>query len=178
MLGEAFTDLPEVLDAAGLDDTILIGHSDGATIAAAYAGKIKARVRGLVAMTPHFFVEDICIRAITAMQRAFETTDLKQKMARFHDDVEGAFYGWAASWLQEKFLDFNTEKYLPMLEIPVLGIQGYDDEYGTMAQLDALEAKAGGPVELLKLENCSHMAHRDQGPAITEAIGRFVAKLL
>lgn len=181
MQEEAIQVLPEVLEAAGLDDVILVGHSDGATIALVYAGAhgstAAVRLRGAVAIAPHFFVEDFNITAITKIDQDYEITGLKAKMAPYHADVDGAFYGWSKSWLQPAFRDFNTEEYLPMLKVPVLGIQGLNDEYGTMAQIDCLAAKAGGPVEILKLEDCGHMAHRDQPDQITRAIAEFTQNL-
>ena len=149
MLDEAFNTLPQLMDGAGLNDVILVGHSDGATIAAAYAGKVGTFVRGLVVIAPHFFVEEVCVSAITEIDQRYVTQGLKEKMERYHGFVDGAFYGWSKSWLQPKFRQFDTQDYLPTLKKPVLGIQGRLDEYGTMAQLDALEAGAGGPVELV-----------------------------
>jgi len=177
MQDEAIEVLPHVLEAAGLDDVILVGHSDGATIALVYGGNEPKGVRGIVAIAPHFFLEDICTRAITKIDAAYEN-GLKQKLARYHTHVDGAFYGWSKSWLQPDFVNFNTEEYLPTLQVPTLGIQGLDDEYGTLKQLECLEEKAGGPVEIVTLADCGHMAHRDQPEKLVELISGFVRKLI
>lgn len=183
MQDEAIKVLPEVLAAAGLNDVILLGHSDGATIALVYAGAVDAQANGVklcgaVAIAPHFFLEDFNVAAITKIDQTYATTDLKAKMARFHNHVDGMFYGWSKSWLQPDFTDFNTEEFLSEMSAPVLGIQGIDDEYGTMAQMDCLDAKAGGPIEILKIPECGHMAHRDQPARIIEAVTDFTNKLI
>jgi pimeloyl-ACP methyl ester carboxylesterase len=172
---EALESLPELLRALGLERPILIGHSDGASIALIHAGSGHA-LRGLVAMAPHVFVEDISIASIEAAKQAFETTDLPQKLARYHRDPAKTFYGWNDVWLAPGFRSWNIERYLPAIRCPLLAIQGYDDAYGTMAQVDAVARQAGGPVELLKLDDCGHSPHKDQPEAVIRAVADFVRR--
>jgi len=171
---EAEEALPELLAKLGLAQPVLIGHSDGASIALIYAG-IHANVRGLVALAPHLFVEDVSVRSIEQAKTAFETTDLPQKLARYHTDARRTFYGWNDIWLHPDFRRWNIEAYLPRIRCPVMAIQGIDDEYGTMAQVEAVAAQVTGPCELVKLDACGHSPHRDQHDATLAAIARFVA---
>ena len=173
---EALDVLPEFLARLGIEHPLLLGHSDGASIALIHAGT-HASVRGVVAMAPHVFVEDVSIRSIAGAKTAFETTDLPQKLARHHADSTKTFYGWNDIWLHEDFRSWNIEEYLPAIRCPVLAIQGIDDEYGSMAQLDAIAAQAGGTVELVKLAACKHSPHRDQPGATLQAVARFVKAL-
>jgi len=172
---EALESLPELLRALGLERPILIGHSDGASIALIHAGSGHA-LRGLVTMAAHVFVEDVSIASIAAAKQAFETTDLPQKLARYHRDPAKTFYGWNDVWLAPEFRSWNIERYLPEIRCPLLAIQGCDDEYGTMAQIDAIARQAGGPVEVLKLEHCGHSAHRDQPEKLAQAVADFVKR--
>ena len=170
---EALDSLPELLRKLAIDRPILIGHSDGASIALIHAGAGHA-LRGLVAMAPHVFVEDISVASIVAAKQTFETTDLPQKLARHHRDPAKTFYGWNDVWLKPAFRDWNIEAYLPGVHCPLLVIQGHDDEYGTMAQVDAIARKAGTSVEVLKVEACGHSPFRDQPEQVAQAIVRFV----
>jgi pimeloyl-ACP methyl ester carboxylesterase len=172
---EAIEALPELLRALDIERPILIGHSDGASIALIYAGSGYG-LRGLVALAPHVFVEDISIEGIVAAKQAFATTDLPQKLARHHRDPAKTFYGWNDVWLAPAFRSWNIERYLPAIRCPLLAIQGYGDEYGSMAQLDAIARQAGGPVELQKLEDCGHSPHRDQPDKVASAIVEFVRR--
>lgn len=172
---EALESLPELLRELRITGPILIGHSDGASIALIHAGSGHP-VLGLVAMAPHVFVEDISIEGIVAAKRAFEKTDLPQKLARHHRDAGSTFYGWNDVWLSPAFRAWNIEEFLPAVRCPVLAIQGYEDEYGTMAQLDAIARQAGGPVELLKLKHCGHSPQKDQARTVTGAVVEFVKR--
>lgn len=172
---EALDSLPELLRALGVERPMLIGHSDGASIALIYAGAGHA-TRALVALAPHVFVEDISIEGIVAAKRTFESTGLAQKLARYHRDPAKTFYGWNDIWLAPAFRSWNIEAYLPAIKCPLLAIQGYGDEYGTMAQLDAIARGAGGPVELLKLEDCGHSPHKDQPEKVARAICEFARR--
>jgi len=171
----ALESLPEFLRQLGIEQPILIGHSDGASIALIYAGAGHP-LRGLVAMAPHVFVEDIGIDSIAAAKRAFETTDLPQKLARHHRDASKTFYGWNDVWLAPEFRNWNIEGFLPAIKCPLLAIQGHDDEYGSMAQVDAIARQAGGPVEVLKLEQCGHAPQKDQPEIVVRAIVEFVKR--
>jgi pimeloyl-ACP methyl ester carboxylesterase len=175
MQREALETLPELLRALDIARPILIGHSDGASIALIYAGAGHP-LRGLVAMAPHVFVEDISVEGITAAKRVFETTDLSQKLARHHRDPAKTFYGWNDVWLSPAFRSWNIEGFLPGIKCPLLAIQGHADEYGSMAQLDAIARQAAGPVEVLKLERCGHSPQRDQPEIVAAAIVEFVGR--
>jgi pimeloyl-ACP methyl ester carboxylesterase len=172
---EALHTLPALLEALGVEQPILVGHSDGGSIALLYAGA-HDDVRGAVVMAPHVFVEDLSVKSIAEAKVAFETTDFAQKLARHHADVEKTFRGWNDIWLHPEFRDWNIEEVLPRVHCPVLAIQGFDDQYGTMAQLEAIARQAGGPIELLRLADCRHSPHRDQPEVVLEAVSRFVAR--
>jgi len=183
MHDEALETLPRLLDALGVREPVLVGHSDGGSIALVYAGARDAYTgalgapRGLVAMAPHVFVEDVSVESIARAKVAFETTDLRERLARHHADAESAFRGWNDVWLHPDFRAWNIEEVLPLITCPVLAIQGFDDEYGTMAQIDAVVRQVSGPVEALRLDRCGHSPHRDQPAAVLEALTRFVARL-
>jgi pimeloyl-ACP methyl ester carboxylesterase len=170
---EALEALPQVLAALGIQAPILVGHSDGASIALIHAGAGHA-VRGLALMAPHVFVEPICTESIVEARRQFETTDLPQRLGRHHRDPRRTFYLWADVWLDPAFPGWNIEEYLPGVACPVLAIQGQDDQYGTMAQLEAIARQLRGPCTLVKLEACGHSPFRDQPSASQAAIARFV----
>ena len=174
MHDEALVALPELLKNLKVENPILIGHSDGASISLIHAGAGHA-VRGVVAMAPHVFIEPLCLRSIDKAADAFEKTDFGVKLARFHRDARKTFYGWADVWLDPGFKGWDIRgKYLTGIRCPVLGIQGFDDVYGTMAQLDQL-AKAT-KAELLKLEQCGHSPFRDQPEKTLAAVADFIRR--
>ena len=170
---EALESLPEFLRLLGIERPLLVGHSDGASIALIYAGAGHP-LDGMVAMAPHVFVEDISIAGISAAARAFETSELRRRLARYHRDPEKTFRGWNDVWLSPAFRSWNIESYLPGVKCPLLAIQGQGDEYGSMAQVDAIARGAGGPVKVLKLEDCGHSPHKDQPDVVAGAIATFV----
>jgi len=170
---EALESLPEFLGALGVARPILIGHSDGASIALIYAGAGHP-IEALVALAPHVFVEDISIAGIAAAKQTFERTDLRDRLARHHRDAIKTFYGWNDVWLAPEFRGWNIESFLPAIRCPLLAIQGYEDEYGTMAQVEAIARQAGGPIEVLKLEQCGHSPQKDQPEIVVAAIVGFV----
>jgi len=174
---EAKESLPELLSKLGVECPILIGHSDGASIALIYAGSHDGAVRGLVALAPHVFVEGISVRSIEEAKVAFETTDMQKKLARYHTDARRTFYGWNDIWLHPDFRRWNIEAYLPRIRCPVLAVQGVDDEYGTMAQIETIAARVAGPCELVKIAACGHRLHRDQHDVTLDTIARFVAQV-
>jgi pimeloyl-ACP methyl ester carboxylesterase len=174
MHDEALRALPELLKVLGVEKPLLIGHSDGASIALIYAGAGHT-VSGIVAMAPHVFIEPVCLTSIAKAAQAFETTDLAQKLGRYHRDARKTFYGWADVWLDPEFKGWDIrDDYLPQIDCPVLAIQGFNDEYGTMAQLDEIARRVKGPCELLKLKDCGHAPFRDQSEKTVEAVARFV----
>ena len=172
---EALESLPELLRQLEIERPILIGHSDGASIALIYAGSGHS-LRGLVAIAPHVFVEDISVESIVAAKQAFETTDLPRKLARHHRDAHKTFYGWNDVWLAPAFRSWNIEAFLPAIKCPLLALQGLGDEYGTMAQVDAIARQGGGPVEVLKLRDCGHSPQKDQPKIVAKAIVEFVKR--
>jgi pimeloyl-ACP methyl ester carboxylesterase len=176
MHDEALVTLPELLDRLAIVRPILVGHSDGASIALIHAGASSRRLAGVVAMAPHVFVEDISIASIAAAKRAYETTDLRAKLARYHADVDSAFWGWNRIWLHPDFRAWNIEQVLPNVACPVLAIQGEDDEYGTMAQVQSIQRHVRD-AEILELGDCRHSPHKDQPQATLDAITAFVDRL-
>jgi len=173
---EALEVLPQVLDHFKIDSPVLVGHSDGASIALIHAGAGKRPLSCVVAMAPHVFVEDVTVKSIAEAKTAFERTDLPQKLGRYHDDVVSAFVGWNDIWLHPDFRRWNIEDYLPGIVVPVLLIQGEDDQYGTVAQVSAVARQVSGPVETIMLSGCGHSPHQSAQKAATiAAIARFVA---
>lgn len=174
---EATEVLPEVLDAIGFRRGVLLGHSDGASIAAFYAGSVEDfRVRGLVLMAPHVFVEDVSVASVAAARVAFEAGDLRPRLARHHADPDAAFRGWCDAWLDPAFRDWNITPALDHVRVPVLAIQGAEDEYGTRAQLDALQA-VPAPVEPHLVAGCRHAPHLDRPQEALRLIADFLARL-
>ena len=176
MHDEALVALPEMLDRLAIDRPILVGHSDGASIAIIYAGGSRRDLAGLVLLAPHVLVEDISVRSIAEARTAYETTELREKLARHHRDVDATFQGWHNIWLHPDFRRWNIEEYLPRIACPVLAMQGEDDEYGTMDQLARIGRQVAD-VELLELADCRHSPHRDQPAAAIEAVTRFIDRI-
>ncbi len=171
----ALNELPELLENLDVRDPILIGHSDGASIALIHAGTYA--VKGVAAMAPHVFIEDICIDSIAKAAQAFETTDFPSRLGKYHKNPRKTFHLWADAWLDPAFRDWNIEEYLPRIDCPLLAIQGEGDEYGTMAQLDAIKRQVSGPCELVKLPDCGHSPHKDKKDETQSAIVGFVERL-
>jgi pimeloyl-ACP methyl ester carboxylesterase len=172
MQREAFEVLPALLQTHGVTSPVLVGHSDGATIALLYASRFPEAA--CVAMAPHVMVEDIALRSIEAARTAFEHADLRSKLAKFHADVDGAFWQWNEVWLSEAFRNFDIREDCRRISAPLLLLQGFDDAYGTMAQVDEVAARAPH-AQVLKLEACGHSPHKDQEERVTRAITAFVA---
>lgn len=171
----ALNELPELLENLGVVNPVLVGHSDGASIALIHAGTYP--VRGVAVLAPHVFIEDICVESIARVHAGFETGGLRAGLAKYHRDAGKTFHLWADAWLDPAFRQWNIEEYLPRIKCPLLAIQGEDDEYGTMAQLDAIQARAGGPCELLKLPACGHSPHKDRPAQVLDAVISFIRKL-
>jgi pimeloyl-ACP methyl ester carboxylesterase len=173
---EALDVLPEVLASLQIERPLLIGHSDGASIALIYAGSHAERLRGAIVMAPHVFVEDVTVASIAQAKRTYETTDLPTKLGRYHDNVESAFRGWNDIWLHPDFRAWNIEAYLSGITCPVLLIQGEDDRYGTVAQVDAIARQMKAPVQALVLRACGHSPHVDKPEETAQAIVEFVRR--
>lgn len=173
---EAIDVLPEVIAAAGVRDYHLIGHSDGASIALVFAGAAeRPGLRGVVCEAAHVFNEEVCVRAATRARGSYESGELRDRLARHHGaNVDNAFYGWNDAWLDPGFRTMNLERFLPGVRVPCLVIQGVDDEYGTLAQVDAIEGGLGGSVETQVLPSCGHAPHRDQREAVLTIMTRFI----
>ena len=178
MHDEALEVLPALLDTLGIEAPILIGHSDGASIALIHAAASGRATSGLVLMAPHVMVEPICIENIARVTETYERTDLKARLARHHRNVDDAFLGWARIWLDPRFRTWSLAKEASALTVPTLLIQGEDDAYGTLAQLDAIGEVAKGPVRRLVLRDCGHSPQRDQEAAVLEAVAAFVTRLV
>ncbi|MFQ5968014.1 MAG: alpha/beta fold hydrolase [Acidimicrobiia bacterium] len=178
MEDEARDVVGKVLDATGVQKAILIGHSDGASIAAVYAGGSgDLRVRGLVLMAPHFFTEEVTRAKGREITHDFEEGDLRERLARHHEHVDIAFQGWADAWQDPGFKDWDITEYLDYIRVPILAIQGEDDGHGTLAHIDALD-EIMAPVEKLVLPDCGHSPYLEQPEATLEAITDFVNRLV
>jgi pimeloyl-ACP methyl ester carboxylesterase len=177
MHDEALTALPEFLDTLAIDRPILVGHSDGGSIALILAGAGLRPLSAVVTLAAHVLVEDLTVASIAAAKTAYETTGLRAKLARHHADVDSAFLGWNRIWLAPQFRDWNIEEYLPRIQCPVLAIQGVDDEYGSMEQMRRIGAGVDD-VELLTLERCRHSPHRDRPEAVLTALTGFVERVI
>jgi len=169
--------LPELLDRFGILQPILLGHSDGASIALIFAGRYPDRARALILEAPHVFVEEFGLASIRAAKVAFETTDFRDKLGRYHAHVDETFWAWNDIWLNSEFPAWNIESYLETIRCPVLCLHGEEDEYGTRAQMDRIVAKIPG-AELVTLPNCGHSPHRDQRKATLAKMAEFVAKIV
>jgi pimeloyl-ACP methyl ester carboxylesterase len=176
MDGEACEVLSRLLERLGVARPLLIGHSDGASIALIYAGA-SLPAAGLVLMAPHVFVEDETVASIAAARDAYRATDLPKRLGRYHDDPDGAFWGWNDIWLKPAFRDWNIEARVPKIKAPMLLIQGEKDEYGTPDQVEAIKRLATAPCELVLLPDCGHSPQRDQPERTIELITRFVQRL-
>lgn len=176
MQREAEEVLPQLLDAVGFRRGVLVGHSDGASIAAHHLGRVRdPRVEAAVLIAPHFFVEDMCVAAIAEAKTAWETTDLRTKLARWHADPDVAFLGWNGAWLDPEFRHWDIRASLETVSRPMLVIQGVDDQYGTRLQPEAAVALSPAPVLVEMLPGVKHSPHREARDATVAAITRFFA---
>lgn len=178
MTREAVGVLPEVLDRIGLRQGILLGHSDGATIAAIYGGRVPdSRLRGLILMAPHFFTEPMGLAEIAKTREVYETTDMGQKMAKYHRDPDNAFRGWNDTWLHPDFEAWNVAEVIDQLRVPVLAIQGRDDQYGTPAQIEEIEKRLRAPLDISIIDDCRHSPQFEQPEKTLAAVAEFTARL-
>ncbi len=174
---EALVALPAVLAALSLESPVLVGHSDGATIALIHAADGRWAVRGLVLEAPHVFVEEMTLEGIVRARAAFRGGTLRERLRPWHTDVDATFGGWADLWLQPGFRDWTIERRLPGVRCPTLVIQGEDDQYGSMAQVTAIERGVGGPVTKLLFPDCGHAPHVQRADEVLGRIAAFVASL-
>jgi pimeloyl-ACP methyl ester carboxylesterase len=176
---EARDILPRLLDAIGFRRGLLVGHSDGASIAAIYAGSIQDhRIRGLVLIAPHFVVEDVSIRSIAEAREAYASGDLREKLARWHTDVDNAFRGWNDAWLDPQFRNWDISEELGYVRVPILIVQGADDQYGTVRQIEIAQEECYCPVDVALLPKARHSPHREAPEATLKAVADFANRLL
>jgi pimeloyl-ACP methyl ester carboxylesterase len=176
---EALDVLPKLLDEIGFRRGLLLGHSDGASIAAIYAGGVADhRVRGVAMIAPHFIVEDVSVTSIAEIKQAYETTNLKSKLARWHNDVDNAFYGWNAAWLDPKFRNWDISEFLAYIRVPLAILQGSNDQYGTIRQVEIAQEECYCPVDVTIVPDAGHSPHRDAPEASLNAIAEFAGRIL
>ncbi len=176
---EALDVLPKLLEAIGFQRGLLVGHSDGASIAAIYAGgREDHRLDGVVLIAPHVIVEDISVNSIAAIRTAYETTELRSKLGRWHKNVDNAFYGWNGAWLDPAFRAWDITDFLAYIRVPVAVIQGIDDQYGTARQAEIIAAECYCPVELTMLPKTGHSPQREAPDATLRVIADFAAASL
>jgi pimeloyl-ACP methyl ester carboxylesterase len=169
--------LPAILDAAGIHRAILLGHSDGGSIALIAAAESPSWFEALILEAPHVFVEDVSIESIERTTAVYHDGLLRPLLARHHQHVDTAFHGWSDVWLHPEFRQWNLESSLPRITCPILLIQGTDDEYGTIRQIDAIAAQSGGPTEQMIVPQCGHAPHRDQREQVLSRVTAFVRQL-
>jgi pimeloyl-ACP methyl ester carboxylesterase len=171
---EAFDVLPKLLDAIGFRRGLLLGHSDGASIAAIYAGGVADhRVRAVAMIAPHFIVEDVSVTSIAEIKTAYETTGLRAKLARWHGNVDNAFYGWNGAWLDPRFRSWDISEYLAYIRVPVAIVQGAEDQYGTIRQVEIAREECYCPVDVTIIPGAGHSPHREAPEATLNAISEF-----
>ncbi|MBI4765637.1 MAG: alpha/beta hydrolase [Deltaproteobacteria bacterium] len=180
MQNEGLYTLPKIISALGIRECLLIGHSDGGSIAVVYAGGTPALpLRGLITEAAHVFCEEISVRSIQEAGENYLHKDLREKLKKYHGpNTDVAFWGWNKAWLDPDFMNWNIEEFLAGIRVPLLAIQGKEDQYGTMAQIQAIETQAGGGVEVLVVDQCRHSPHLDQEELVIEAMKRFILKAI
>ena len=171
---EARAVLPQLLEAWGVEEPVLVGHSDGASIALIYAS--SHRLHGVVAIAPHVFVEERCLQGIARTREAYLRTGLRERLAAHHRDPDAVFYGWCDVWLDPEFRSWDIREMIPRIECSMLLIQGERDQYATMAQLDAIEQAARAPVERVHLD-ADHSPHLERRRETVAAVAAFVERI-
>ena len=169
--------LPAFFARLGLDTSAsppwLLGHSDGGSIALLYASRFPRSVAGLVLLAPHLFVEPVSVTSIETVRDAYRETDLRERLAKYHDDVDATFWGWNDIWLDPRFRAWNIEGELARIECPVLAVQGHDDEHGTLAQVHEIRRHLPR-TRIVELLECRHSPHRDQPERLLSAVTQFI----
>jgi pimeloyl-ACP methyl ester carboxylesterase len=181
MQRQAHDVLPALFDVLDIDSAErarmwVIGHSDGGSIALLYAAAFPDALAGVIAIAPHVFVEDVSVEAISEATILYTQGDLRARLSRYHADVDSAFYGWNDIWLNPEFRRWNITDLLPAIHCPLLAVQGYDDEYATMEQIDAIASRVPH-AQLVKLPACGHSPHRQCPAMLDAAIAAFVASV-
>ena len=178
MSREAADTLAPVLNALAAPAVVLVGHSDGATIAAIHAGSVEdRRLWGVVLMAPHFFTEPEGLASIAGVRTAYDGGDLRVRLGKYHRDPDNCFRGWNDSWLHPEFRDWNVSDCLDYVRVPVLVVQGEDDQYGSVAQVDEVAGRCYAPVDVMMLPSCRHAPHFDQTEATLAGIASFCDRL-
>jgi pimeloyl-ACP methyl ester carboxylesterase len=176
---EALDVLPKLLDRIGFRRGLLLGHSDGASIAAIYAGGVQDhRVRAVAMIAPHFIVEDIGLTSIAETRKAYDTGGLKEKLKRWHGDVDNTFYGWNDAWLDHRFRSWDISEYLAYIRVPLAILQGTDDQYGTVRQIEIAQEECYCPVEVTMIPGAGHSPHREAPEPTLDTISEFVERIL
>ena len=176
---EACEVLPRVLDAIGFKRGLLLGHSDGASIAAIYAGSVQDhRVRGVILIAPHFFAEEIGLTEIARARKSFESGALRERLSRWHADVDGAFYSWSGPWLSPEFRTWDITEALGYIRVPMLIVQGEKDQYGTIKQIEAAQRECFCPVETAMLPGLRHLPYREAPELTLTTVATFINSLL
>lgn len=171
--------LDGLIEACGLDKVILFGHSDGGSIALIYAGKYPAKVLGVITEGAHIFVEDITIGGIKVAEEAYLTTNLPQRLRKYHGDkTEAMFYAWAHTWQAEAFRSWNIERFLPGIQCPVLVMQGDSDEYGTVKQVEGIVDGAGGRATPVMIAGVGHTPHKEAEAIVLQTATAFIIEKL
>lgn len=175
---EARVVLPELLEKVGAGDCILVGHSDGASIALIFAASRPRGLRGAVLEAPHVFVEELTVAGVRAAGRDYARGALRRRLERQHGEkADDVFFGWHDLWVDPAFRSWSLSDLLPSVRCPLLLVQGEDDPYGTLAQVRTIARRTNGPCEELVLEGCGHIPHRERAEAVTSAISRFVSRV-
>jgi len=173
---EAHVVLPEILQKARIERPLLLGHSDGASMAILYAGAFPESPAGLILEAPHVFVEDVTVSSIARARVLYSETDLAKRLGRYHANVDSLFWGWNNIWLDPRFRDWNIEAFLDSIRCPVLILQGAEDEYGTEKQIEAIQRRIPS-AKAIMLDGCKHAPHRDRSDATLSAVRRFLDAL-
>jgi pimeloyl-ACP methyl ester carboxylesterase len=175
----ALGSVPEVLKSSGVEDTILIGHSEGGSIALIFAAEYPGSVRGLITEAAHVFVEETTLEGISEAVKAYRTSDLKEKLVRYHhSNTEGIFRAWSETWLSPEFKHWNIEDCLPRVRCPVLVIQGEDDPYATEAQVESIAVRVAGLAKPLLIPDCAHIPHKEATDRVIKEMTEFILELL
>jgi pimeloyl-ACP methyl ester carboxylesterase len=176
---EALDVLPKLLDGIGFRRGLLLGHSDGASIAAIYAGGVQDhRVRALAMIAPHFFTEDSGLRSIAEIRTTFEASGLRSKLMRWHRDVDNAFYGWNDAWLDPEFRNWDISEYLAYIRVPIAILQGDADQYGTIRQIEIAREECYCPVDVTIIPGAGHSPHREAPDVTLDTISEFAKRIL